>query len=140
MPQFIQPEVEDKARQRIVRDIALIDSEWPAHTGAAVASGYYSSSVTAGTSLLLSVPSSTWFKPRTWWFDNENAAAAHLMVYAGGPPASCSATIGGFRINGNETAIFAMDCITVGADLWIDVFASCHVRVGGILVLSAPEN
>jgi hypothetical protein len=144
MPNFVQPEVEDKARQRIVRDIALIDSEWPAHTLATSLTVNPSGFTTpnSGTaSLLLSVPSSTWFKPRTWWFDNENTVAQHLMVYTGGPAASCYATLCGFRVNPLETALFAMDCITVGNDLWIDcTAASCHVRVGGILIMSASEN
>jgi hypothetical protein len=143
MAEFLQPQVEDKARQRIVRDIALIDSEWPAHTvavGSLVDSGFCTPNSGAA-SLLLSVPSATWFKPRTWWIDNENTVAQHLMVYAGGSAGTALATIGGFRLNPQETALFAMDCITVGNDLWIDCTnASCHVRVGGVLIMSAPEN
>jgi hypothetical protein len=146
MPEFLQPEVEDKAHQRIVREIAIIEGEWPAHTSSGVASGYCTPNggcvaASGNVSLLISVPSSTWFKPRTWWIDNENAAGNHLMVYAGGSALSCTATLGGLRVNGREIGIFAMDCITCGADLWIDALQpSCHVRVGGLLLVSAPEN
>jgi hypothetical protein len=138
MPQ-LEKWVQDTARDRIARELDPIQSEYPAHTGSAIASGYCTPNIGTA-SLLLSVPSKTWFKPRTLWIDNEAVGNAHLMLYAGGSAADASASQGGIAVNGNATLFVALDCITTGNDLWVDAtVASCHVRVGGILIASGPE-
>lgn len=143
MPEFIQKWVEDKARGRIVQETGVVESEWPAHTGSATASGYYfySGAVSESAVLLLSVPSSRWFKPRMLWVKNNNTVINELAFYEAGSAASCSATIQGLWIGPRETEFIALDGITIGGDMWMSGFvASCAVRVAGVLVNSGPEN
>lgn len=143
MPQFIQKWVEDKARGQITQEVGVIESEWPAHTGSATASGYYfySGAVSESAVLLLSVPSSRWFKPRMLWINNMHNLANELTFYEMGSAASCSATIQGLRMLPQTTEFIAMDGITIGGDMWMSgLLDSIAVRVTGILVNSGPEN
>ena len=139
MPEFIQKWVEDKARDRVIQEVGVIESEWPAHTGSAIASGFRTPT-SESCSILLSIPSSKWFKPRMLWVDNENTIINRIYLYVGSQGASAS--IGGLWIGPRETQFIALDGITCGGD---DVYVSClvasvHVRIAGILVESGPEN
>lgn len=141
MPGFLEKWVEDTARQRIVREESVIQSEYPAHTGSAAASGFCIPN-SGSASLLLSVPSSRWFKPRTLWIHNMTAIQTEIRFYTVGSAADASATLGGIWIGPRETGLIALDGITVGDDLWAENVSgtSCMVRVTGILLESGPEN
>lgn len=139
MPLFIENWVEDKARGRIVREMDAIESEWPAHTGSAIASGFRTPT-SESCSILLSIPSGMWFKPRTLWVDNENTVMNRIYLYVGSQGASGS--IGGLWIQPRDTQFIALDGITCGGE---DIYVSClaasvHVRIAGILIESGPEN
>lgn len=140
---FVQTMVQDKARQRIVTDIALIESEWPAHTPAGIASisGYATIAGTGSGGLLLSIPSSTWFKPRMIVVENQSAALNHIWFYEGGSQSACSGIVFPMYIEGRTTNFIALDCITVGKDLWVqaETVGNLHVKVGGILLPSGAE-
>lgn len=136
---FMETWVEDKARQRIVRDIAVIESEYPAHTGTALASGFRVPT-SESCSILISVPSSRWFKPRMMWITNKNTVMNELNFYTLGSAGDASATLGGLWIGPRETQFIAFDGITLGQDLWVScLVASTEVRITGILVNSGPE-
>lgn len=138
-PGFIESWVEDKARQRLVRDMSVIESEWPAHTGSALASGFRVPT-SESCSILLSVPSSRWFKPRMLWVKNNNTQMNELNFYTLGSADDASATLGGLWIGPRETQFIALDGLTVGQDLWVScLVGSCEVRIAGILVKSGPE-
>lgn len=137
--------VEDTARQRLVRETDLVQSEWPAHTSATVAgaantSGYATPN-SGSASLILSVPSSRWFKWRMLIVDNQAGQNNHVDFYAGGSAAAATQSIFGMTIGPNATEFIALDCITVGKDLWANVTSAGNVgiRVGGILIQSGPE-
>ena len=142
---FVQSMVQDKARQRIVTDVALIESEWPAHTPAGLAStsGYCIMSVanSGSASLLLSIPSSTWFKPRMLIVENQSAALNHVVFYEGGSASACSGVVFPMYIEGRTTMFIALDCITCGKDLWVqaETVAPLVVKIGGILLPSGAE-
>ena len=136
---FVSEWLEDKARGRMVREMDVVESEWPAHTATGVASGYCTPT-DHSCSILLSVPSSRWFKPRMLWVDNENTAKNRIMLYVGGNGTSCSASIGGLWMDPVTTEFVAFDGITVGGDIWVScLIPSCHVRITGILMDSGPE-
>lgn len=141
LPGFLEKWVEDSARGRVTREISPIQSEWPAHTGSALASGFCIPN-SGSCSLLMSVPSSRWFKPRTLWAHNRANAITELLFYAAGSAADASATIQGLWVGPRETAFIALDGITVGQDVWaMNVSgASVLIRMGGILLASGPEN
>ena len=140
MPQFIEKWVEDTARHRIIREIGTLESEWPAHTASGVASGMVLGD-SGSCSLLLSVPSSRWFKPRTLWIQNSAGIQNEMMIYVGGSAGSCSATLGGAFVPAWDTQFVALDCITVGGDLWVgNSVGHLRVRIAGILCNSGPEN
>jgi len=137
--------VEDSSRQRLVREIDVIQSEWPAHTSACVAAAAqtsgYATPNSGSASLILAVPSGTWFKWRTLIVDNETAVMNTLAFYAGGSAGIATQSIFQMHIGGNETQFIALDCITFGRDLWANAnVGNAHIRVGGILVGSGPEN
>lgn len=133
--------VEDRAKQRLVIEPSYLDSEYPAHgVASACASGWRSVTLGSG-SLLLSIPSSRWFKPRMLWITNMNTAVQEIWLYLTDSAAAASATIGGFIVEPRTTNLFAMDCITLGGG---DIYESCLVgstvvRIAGILVSSGPE-
>jgi hypothetical protein len=105
---FIDQMVEDKARNRVVREIAMVDSEWPAHTGAGLAScSGYATPVSGSGAVVVRVPSGFWFKPRTVWLDNQNAALNHITLYEGGSASACSGVIGGIYVDGHTTNFVA---------------------------------
>jgi hypothetical protein len=137
--------VEDTARQRLVREINVIQSEWPAHTSACVAlaaqtSGYATPN-SGSASLILSVPSSKWFKLRYLIVDNETAVTNGIQFYAGGSAGVATQSLFQMHVGPYETPFIAMDCITVGRDIWANAdVGNAHIRVGGILVASGPEN
>lgn len=139
-PQLLSRWVNDSARDRDVKEISPIQSEWPAHSTSGVASGYrYPDAGSA--SILLSCPSSRWFKARTLWLDNYGANLDRIVLYVGGSAASCSATIGGFWVAQKSTELIAIDTITVGGDIWASGnLGSIAIRIGGILLASGPEN
>jgi hypothetical protein len=137
--------VEDSARQRLVRSIDPIQSEWPAHTSATVAAAAntsgYATPNSGSASLILAIPSSKWFKWRTLIVDNETGVTNTLAFYAGGSAAAATQSIFQMHLNGNETQFIALDCITVGRDIWANAaVGNAHIRVGGLLVQSGPEN
>lgn len=140
---FIQTMVQDKARQRVITDIALIESEWPAHTPAGITSisGFCSVAGTGSGALLLSVPSSTWFKPRMFIVDNQSAAMNQIWFYEGGSQSACSGIMFPMQIDGKSTVFLGIDCITTGRDLWVQAITvgNLYVKVGGILLPSAAE-
>ena len=140
-PMFFEKWAEDSARGRIVREIDPIQSEFPAHSGSGVASGFQVADF-GSASILLSIPSSTWFKPRMLWLTNYGAVKDKINLLVGGSVASCSATLGQIWVEGNDTAFIAMDGVTVGLDLWASggTVGSIGVRIAGILVQSGPEN
>lgn len=131
--------VRDQARGRTVPDTGIIESEWPAHVGTAIASGFRTPT-SESCSILLSIPSACWFKPRTLWVDNENTIMNRIYLYAGSQ--GSAASIGGLWIGPRETQFIALDGITIGGtDLYVScLVASVHVRVAGILIQSGPEN
>lgn len=140
MPQFVEKWVEDTARQRLVREESAIQSEYPAHTGSAMASGFCIPN-SGSCSILLSIPSSRWFKPRTLWIHNRENAGTELQFFTAGSAADASATIGGIWLGPRETQFVALDGLTVGQDLWaMNVSgASALIRVAGMLLNSGPE-
>ena len=147
MPQYLEVWVEDSSRGRLVREIEPIQSEYPAHTSATIAaaantSGYETPSQ-ASTFLLLSVPSGFWFKFRTLIVDNETAVTNNLEFYCGSgmaTPGAATQSLFAMHIGPNETEFIALDCITVGRDLFVYAsHSNCHIRVGGFLVPSGPE-
>lgn len=140
MPGFLENWVTDSARDRVVREESQIQSEWPAHSGSAVASGFRAPTV-GSASILLAIPSSRWFKPRTLWLNNNNNQANLVNLYVGGSAGDASATIGGIHINGIETQFVALDCFTVGgADIYCSaLLGSIEMRIGGLLFESGPE-
>ncbi len=132
--------VMDLARGRKVREESQIQSEWPAHSTSGVASGYRTPA-SASCSLLMSVPSSRWFKPRMLVVDNENTNINRINLYLYGSAADASASIFGMWIGDRATEFVALDGLTVGGDIWVScLLASCHVRIAGILLGSGPEN
>lgn len=140
MPFFMEKWVEDKARNRIIREVGIIESEWPAHTATGVASGYCVPD-SGSASLLLSIPSATWFKPRMFWIFNSNSNPQELHFYVGGSAGSCSATLQGMYLQAWDTQFVALDGITLGADLYAQATRTgAKVRVGGVLLASGPEN
>jgi len=141
MPQFLENWVEDKARQRVLREMSVIESEWPAHTGSACASGYLQSVTTESCPLLLSVPSSRWFKPRMLWVCNNETQYNKILLYTGGSnTGAVSATIGEFWLGPREAQFLAIDCITVGGDIHVSALTnSISLRIAGILLNSGPE-
>lgn len=140
MPLYLEKWVEDKARRRLTRETDIIETEWPAHTGSAVASGYFHSADPYCT-ILMSVPSGFWFKPRMVWLRNSAANNNELHLYNGGSLLSCSATIGGFFVPVGDNQFIGLDCITVGKDIWASALHSgMAVRIGGLLIQSGPEN
>jgi len=140
MPLYLEKWVEDKARRRITRETDIIETEWPAHTGSATASGMFHS-VDPYCTILLSVPSGFWFKPRMAWLRNSTPKTGELHLYTGGSLASCSATIGGFFLPAYDTQFIGLDCITVGRDIWASaLYSGLAVRIGGLLIQSGPEN
>lgn len=141
---FSEQMVQDKARGQIVRDIALIESEWPAHTPAGITSiSGYCLPVSLLGAVLLTVPSTRWFKPRTIIIDNQNAALNHLAFYEGGSQSACSGImIPGVYVEGHTTVFLALDGITAGKDIWVqaETVGSTTVKIGGLLVASMAEN
>lgn len=140
MPGFLENWVMDTARSRLVREESLVQSEYPAHSGSAVASGFLAPT-SASASILLSIPSSRWFKPRTLIINNNNTAQNQVYLYGGGSAASCSATICGIWISPRATDFVALDGITVGGcDLYASaLLGSIELRVAGVLLKSGPE-
>lgn len=137
---FFEKFVEDKARGEVVREVGLIESEWPAHTGSGVASGYRLPDA-GSCSILLSIPSGMWFKPRSLWVDNYGASKDRIVLYLLGSAGDASATIGGIWVGGNDTGFIPLDTLTVGQDIWVSGnLGSVAVRIGGILLASGPEN
>lgn len=139
---FMQNMVEDKARQRVTRDTDLIESEWPAHTPAGVAScSGYALPVSGSGAVVMTVPSSRWFKPRTIIVDNQNAALNHLAFYQGGSASACSGYLFGMYIDGHTTQFIGLDCITAGKDIWVqaETVGSTAIYMGGILIPSGLE-
>lgn len=137
--------VYDTARQRLVRETDVIQSEWPAHTSATIAAAAntsgYATPNSGSASLILSIPSSKWFKWRMLIVDNETTVTNQIEFYAGGSAGVATQSIFQMHIGGNETEFIAMDCITIGRDLWANAdTGNAHIRVGGILVESGPEN
>ena len=140
MPQFIEKWVEDTARHRIIREIGTLESEWPAHGGSGVESGFCTPD-SESCSILLSIPSSRWFKPRFLWVDNRSNVKSRITLYVTASAADASATIGGIWIGARETAFIALDGITVGTDIWVTADDEpISVRIAGILLNSGPEN
>lgn len=144
MPGFLEVFVEDKARQRIVRDIAIIESEWPAFQASllgSAAKGFIGNITSGSCSCLMSVPSSRWFKPRTIWLTNNNTANNKLFMYVGGSNAGdVSATLGEIWIGPRETGFIALDGITVDSDIHVSCLVpSLGVRIAGILLKSAAQ-
>lgn len=132
--------VMDTARGRKVREESAIQSEWPAHSTSGVASGYRTPA-SASCSILMSVPSSRWFKPRMLIVDNENIAQNRINLYLYGSATDASASIFGLWVEQRVTEFIALDGLTVGGDIWVScLLASCHVRIAGILLASGPEN
>jgi len=142
MPGFLENWVEDKARNRIVREIGPLQSEWPAHTGSAVASGYLASLELGSCACLLSVPSSRWFKLRTLWITNNNAVMNKILLYTGGSNVGdVSGSLGEIWVGPRTTEFIAIDGITFGGDLHASCLVeSIGIRVAGILLSSGPEN
>lgn len=140
MPGFLENWVYDTARNRVVRGESLIQSEYPAHSGSAMASGFLAPAV-GSASILLSIPSSRWFKPRTLILNNNNNVQNQVYLYGGGSAASCLATIAGIWVGPRETGFIALDGITVGGcDLYASTLqASMEIRVAGVLLRSGPE-
>jgi len=139
-PQLLSKWVNDSARDRDVKEISAIQSEWPAHSTSGVASGYRYPDA-GSCSILLSCPSSRWFKARTLWLDNYGNNKDRTILYVGGSAGSCSATIGGFWVGARETELIAIDTINVGGDIWASGYlGSVAIRIGGILLQSGPEN
>ena len=143
MSAFSETMIEDKARNRMVHDIQLIDSEWPAHTptGIASASGWVTpASQSAG--LLLSLPSAKWFKPRTIIVDNQNTVQNHLTFYEGGSASACSGYLFAMWIDPKSTAFIALDGITAGASIYVqaELCGSTTIKIGGLLIASMAEN
>ena len=143
MPGFLENWVEDTARNRLVREESPIQSEWPAHSGSAIASGFLAPAAASG-SLLMSVPSSRWFKPKSLWLTNNNTVINQVNLYVAGSAASCSATIGGIWMQPRETAFIDLGIggVTVGGgDIYASTLAaSMEIRIAGILLASGPEN
>jgi len=141
LPKLISKWVWDTARNRKVKEIDPIQSEWPAHTATGLASGFQVAD-RGSASILLSIPSACWFKPRMFWLTNYGTLQDKVNLYVGGSAASCSATIGQIWVGANDTVFVAMDGLTVGQDLWLSggVSGSIGVRVTGILLGSGPEN
>lgn len=139
--------MEDSSRQRLVREIEPIQSEWPAHTSAVVAVAANTSGYATPTSgslvLLLSVPSSRWFKWRTMVIDNETLVTNFIDFYTGAAvanPAGATQSVFAMHIGPRETEFIAMDNITCGQDLYANASTgNCHIRVGGLLIQSGPE-
>lgn len=140
--------LEDTARQRLVRETDTLQSEWPAHTSATIAaaantSGYVSPASMSG-SIALAIPSSRWFKWRTLIIDNDTLVTnqIHFVTGAGASTAALATqSIFAMHIGPRETEFIAMDNITIGQDLYaIASTAGAHIRVGGILITSGPEN
>jgi len=148
MPRYSENWLEDTSRQRLVRETDVIQSEWPAHTSATIAaaantSGFVSPASMSG-SIVLAVPSSKWFKWRTLIIDNETTVMNQIHFVAGiGASTAAIATqsIFAMHLTANETQFIALDNITIGRDLYaIASVAGAHIRVGGLLVQSGPEN
>lgn len=139
---FTQPMVEDKARQRTVRDVALLESEWPAHTPAGVTSiSGYATPNSGSASLLLSIPSSMWFKPRTLIVDNTSGVQGHILFTEGGSTSACSGVLFPMYVDARTTVFIGLDCITCGKDLWVNPDGGgITVKIGGILLPSGPEQ
>lgn len=140
MEGFVENWVEDTARGRIVRSVGLIESEYPAHTGSAVASGFRAPA-SASCSILLSIPSATWFKEPRLWITNNNTVQNVAEFYLMGSAGDASATIGGIRINPLDTVFIDFPGLVVGEDIWVScLVASLEVRIAGILCQSGPER
>jgi len=139
----IETWVEDSARHRIVREMDVVQSEWPAYQASLLGSaahGYIGGIVSGSGSILLSVPSSRWFKPRTVWLWNGNVAQNGLFMYVGGSGGSCSASLGVIYVGPYETGFVAVDTITVDGDIWVSCLKpSLGVRIGGVLLNSGPQ-
>jgi hypothetical protein len=135
--------VQDKARNQMVRETAMIESEYPAHTPAGITSqSGYCVPTSGSAAILLAIPSGTWFKPRTLIVDNQNALQNHLVFYEGGSASACSGIlIPGIYVDGKSTAIIALDCLTAGKDIYVqaETVGNTAVRIGGILVASMAE-
>lgn len=135
--------IEDKARQRLVREMDPIQSEWPAYQASlfgSAANGFIDAVGSGSGSMLISVPSSRWFKPRTLWLWNGHSQNNILLMYLGGSGGSCSATIGQIHISPLATEFIALDAITVDEDIFVSVLrASLGVRIAGILLDSGPQ-
>jgi hypothetical protein len=72
--------------------------------------------------------------------DNQSAVNAHVDFYSGGSAAIATQSIFGMTINGNTTEFIALDCITVGRDLWANAnTGNINIRVGGIMLMSGAE-
>jgi hypothetical protein len=139
MSAFTEKMVEDTARQRLVREIEPTYSEWPAGSSH-WASGYIATPATDGAFILLSVPSSRWFKPRHLWIWNDTGVINAAVFYFLGSAASCSLTIGKIWMQPRSTEFIAWDCETWPRDVFVsNLVTQMGMRVAGILLNSAPE-
>ena len=143
MPQFVEKWLEDLARQRLVREESFLQSEYPTFQASLAGStgrGYRYQDDAGSCSLLLSIPSSRWFKPRMLWLNNITNVANRIQFYIGGSAADASASLPGIWIGPNATEFVALDCITIDADLYASTLASnLQYKIGGILLNSAPQ-
>lgn len=138
--------VEDGARGRMVPRIGLVESEYPAHAGSGMASGFIALGPSAA-GLALSVPSGFWFKPRTIMAICNSGSISSpqvgvLAMLAGGSMGDASATIMFFALPSFPAPI-QLDGVTVGRDVYFSAGptgVSAVVRVAGILVASQWEN
>ena len=143
MPQFVEKWVEDTARQRLVREESLIQSEYPALQASIAGSagyGYRYINDAGSASLLISVPSSRWFKPRTLWLHNLTNLNNRVQFYVLGSGGSCSASLPGVWIGPNTTEFIALDAITIDGDLYAsNLVSNIQMKIGGILLTSGPQ-
>ena len=140
---FLEKWVEDTARHRIIREIGVIESEYPAFQASlagSAARGYLNIGDAGSASILLSVPSSRWFKPRMLWLHNLTNVQNRVQLYILGSGASCSASLPGAWVNPNDTAFIALDAITVDGDIYAsNLVSNIQIKIGGILLNSGPQ-
>lgn len=140
---FLEKWVEDTARHRIIREIGIIESEYPTYQASiagSAAKGYLNISDAGSASILLSVPSSRWFKPRMLWIHNITIAQNRVQFYIGGSGGSCSASLPGVWIDERDTVFIALDNITIDGDLYAsNLVSNIQMKIGGILLNSGPN-
>lgn len=123
------------------KDIELdeIRSEYPVNP----ASGWKNFSDQAGSGvLLLSVPSQTWFKPRTIIINNETGLTNLVRFYTVGSAGDASASMLCVQVNGSTTNFLGaneLKGLIADKDIYVSNLASnVQIRVAGILIQSGP--